>query len=106
MSERVQGWVNYKQIKIKKMTTKAKMLYTRKELLDLKTKSLKRLQEGKLTKKQEVDIEELLKTIDEILDAMKQPTDNTGWKKAWEIIINIIGIGLPFLIKTLLNKNK
>lgn len=88
------------------MTTKAKMLYTRKELLDLKTKSLKKLQEGNLTKKQEVDIEELLKTIDEILEAMKQPTDKTGWQKTWEIIINILGIGLPFLIKTLLNKNK
>ena len=48
------------------MTTKKRMLYSRKELLDLKTKSLKRLQEGKLTKKQQVDIEELLKTIDEI----------------------------------------
>ena len=31
------------------------MLYSRKELLDLKTKSLKRLQEGKLTKRQEVE---------------------------------------------------
>ena len=82
------------------------MLYSRKELLDLKTKSLKRLQEGKLTKKQEVDIEELLKTIDEILEVMKEPKDKTGWKKVWGIIINIIGIGLPFLIKTLLNKNK
>lgn len=88
------------------MTTKKRMLYSRKELLDLKTKSLKRLQEGKLTKKQEVDIEELLKTIDEILEVMKEPTDKTGWQKAWEIIINILGIGLPFLIKTLLNKNK
>ena len=88
------------------MTTKKRMLYSRKELLDLKTKSLKRLQEGKLTKKQQVDIEELLKTIDEILEVMKEPTDKTGWQKAWEIIINILGIGLPTLIKTLLNKNK
>lgn len=82
------------------------MLYTRKELLDLKNKSLKRLQEGKLTKKQKVDIEELLKAIDEMLEAVKQPTDKTGWQKAWKIIINILGIGLPYLIKTLLNKNK
>ena len=37
------------------MTTRKRMLYSRKELLDLKTKSLKRLQEGKLTKKQQVD---------------------------------------------------
>ena len=88
------------------MTTKKRMLYSRKELLDLKTKSLKRLQEGKLTKKQQVDIEELLKTIDEILEVMKEPTDKTGWQKAWEIIINILGIGLPYLIKSLLNKNK
>ena len=88
------------------MTTKKRMLYSRKELLDLKTKSLKRLQEGKLTKKQQVDIEELLKTIDEILEVMKEPTDKTDWQKAWEIIINILGIGLPYLIKTLLNKNK
>ena len=88
------------------MTTKKRMLYSRKELLDLKTKSLKRLQEGKLTKKQQVDIEELLKTIDEILEVMKEPTDKTDWQKVWEIIINILGIGLPFLIKTLLNKNK
>ena len=86
------------------MTTRKKMLYTRKELLDLKTKSLKRLQEGKLTKKQKVDIEELLKTIDEILEVMKNPTDKTDWTKVWEIIINILGIGLPSLIKTLLNK--
>ena len=71
------------------MTTKKRMLYSRKELLDLKTKSLKRLQEGKLTKKQQVDIEELIKTIDEILEVMKEPTDKTGWKKAWEIITNI-----------------
>ena len=70
------------------MTTKKRMLYSRKELLDLKTKSLKRLQEGKLTKKQVVDIEELLKTIDEILEVMKEPTDKTDWQKAWEIIIN------------------
>ena len=82
------------------------MLYSRKELLDLKTKSLKKLQEENLTKKQQVDIEELLKTIDEILEVMKQPTDKTGWQKAWEIIINILGIGLPYVIKTLLNKNK
>ena len=88
------------------MTTKKRMLYSRKELLDLKTKSLKRLQEGKLTKKEQVEIEELLKTIDEILEVMKEPTDKTGWQKAWEIIINILGIGLPFLIKSLLNKNK
>ena len=88
------------------MTTKKRMLYSRKELLDLKTKCLKRLQEGKLTKKQEVDIEELLKTIDEILEVMKKPTDKTDWAKVWEIIINIFGIGLPYLIKTLLNKNK
>ena len=88
------------------MTTKKRMLYSRKELLDLKTKSLKRLQEGKLTKKQEVDIEELLETIDEILEVMKNPTNKTDWKKVWEIIINILGIGLPFLIKSLLNKNK
>ena len=38
------------------MTTKTRMLYSRKELLDLKTKSLKRLQEGKLTKKQQLYI--------------------------------------------------
>ena len=82
------------------------MLYSRKELLDLKTKCLKRLQEGKLTKRQKVDIEELLKTIDEILEVMKKPTDKTRWQKALDIIINILGIGLPFLIKTLLNKNK
>ena len=30
------------------MTTKKRMLYSRKELLDLKTKCLKKLQEGKL----------------------------------------------------------
>lgn len=88
------------------MTTKAKMLYTRKELLDLKTKSLNKLQDEKLTKKQEVDIEELIKTIDEILEELNKPTNKTGWSKVWEIIINILGIGLPFLIKTLLNKNK
>ena len=35
------------------MTTKKRILYSRKELLDLKTKSLKRLQEGNLTKEQE-----------------------------------------------------
>ena len=88
------------------MTTRKRMLYSRKELLDLKTKSLKRLLEGKLTKKQVVDIEELLKTIDEILEIMKQPTKKTNWQKVLEIIINILGIGLPYLIKTLLNKNK
>ena len=88
------------------MTTKTRMLYSRKELLDLKTKSLKRLEEEKLTKKQQVDIEELLKTIDEILEIMNKPTDKTDWQKAWEIIINVLGIGLPYLIKTLLAKNK
>ena len=88
------------------MTTKKRMLYSRKELLDLKTKSLKKLQEEKLTKKQQVDIEELLKTIDEILEVMKKPTDKTDWKKVWKIVINVLGIGLPYLIKTLLNKNK
>ena len=88
------------------MTTRKRMLYSRKELLDLKTKSLKRLQEGKLTKKQQVDIEELLKTIDEILEVMKNPTDKTDWQKVWEIVINVLGIGLPYLIKTLFNKNK
>ena len=30
----------------------------------------------------------------------------TDWAKVCEIIINIFGIGLPYLIKTLLNKNK
>ena len=88
------------------MTTKKRMLYSRKELLDLKTKSLNKLQEGGLTEKEKTDIEELLKTIDEILEVMKQPTDKTSWDKAWEIIINILGIGLPYLIKTLLAKNK
>ena len=88
------------------MTIKKRMLYSRKELLDLKTKSIKRLAEGKLTKKQEVDIEDLLKTINEILEIMEKPKDKTEWAKVWEIIINILGIGLPYLIKTLLNKNK
>ena len=88
------------------MTTRKRMLYSRKELLDLKTKSLKKLQEGKLTKRQQVDIEELLKTIDEILEVMKKPTDKTDWAKVWEIVINVLGIGLPYLIKTLSNKNK
>ena len=37
---------------------------------------------------------------------MKNPTDKTDWAKVWEIIINIFGIGLPYLIKTLQNKNK
>ena len=37
---------------------------------------------------------------------MKKPTDKTDWQKVWEIVINILGIGLPYLIKTLLNKNK
>ena len=83
-----------------------RLAMTRKELLDLKTKCLKKLQDEKLTKKQEVDIEELLKTIDKILEVMKNPTDKTDWTKVWEIIINILGIGLPYLIKTLLNKNK
>ena len=54
------------------MTAKKRVLYSRKELLDLKTKCLKKLQEGKLTKKQQEDIEELLKTIDEILEVMKK----------------------------------
>ena len=80
------------------MTTKKKMLYSRKELLDLKTKCLKKLQEGKLTKKQQVDIEELLKTIDEILEIMKEPTDKTEWAKVWEIIINILGIGFLLIV--------
>ena len=88
------------------MTTKTRMLYSRKELLDLKTKSLKRLQEGKLTKRQQEDIEELLKTIDEILEVMKKPTNKTDWQKVCEIVINVLGIGLPYLIKTLFNKNK
>ena len=39
------------------MTTKKRMLYSRKELLDLKTKSLKKLQEGKLTKRQKVTLD-------------------------------------------------
>ena len=59
-----------------------------------------------MTGKQQVDIEELLKTIDEILEIMNKPTDKTDWQKAWEIIINVLGIGLPYLIKTLLAKNK
>ena len=88
------------------MTTRKRMLYSRKELLDLKTKSLKRLQEGKLTKKQQVDIEELLKTIDEILEVMKMPTKKTVWQIALEIIKNLLGIGQPFIIKTLLKKIK
>ena len=62
------------------MTTRKRMLYSRKELLDLKTKSLKRLQEGKLTKKEQVEIEELLKTIDEILEVMKKE-----YKKATQL---------------------
>ena len=88
------------------MTTKKRMLYTRKELLDLKTKSLEKLKDVKLTKKQQVDIEELIKTIDEILEELNKPTNKKDWSKVWEIIINILGIGLPYLTKTLLNKNK
>ena len=88
------------------MTTRKRMLYTRKELLDLKTKSLEKLEDVKLTKKQQVDIEELIKTIDEILEGLNKPTNKTDWAKVWEIIINILGIGLPYLIKTLANKNK
>ena len=67
------------------MTTKKRMLYSRKELLDLKTKCLKKLRDEKLTKKQQVDIEELLKTIDEILEVMKKPTDKTDCSyRDWE----------------------
>ena len=68
------------------MTTKKRMLYSRKELLDLKTKCLERLQKGKLTKKQQVDIEELLKTIDEILKIMNEPTDKTDWAYGFQLV--------------------
>ena len=61
------------------MTTRKKMLYSRKELLDLKTKSLKRLQEGKLTKKQQVDIEELISSIVLISSSMSTCCFNKIW---------------------------
>ena len=57
-------------------------------------------------KEQDRLLKEQQKTIDEILEVMKNPAEKTDWKKALEIIISILGIGLPFLIKTLLNKNK
>ena len=82
------------------------MNMTQEELMELKIKSLKKLEDPNLSSDEIEEIENLINVIDKALEELNKPSTKTGSAKVWEIVINLIGLGLPYLIKLLQTKNK
>ena len=75
------------------------------QLMELKIKSLHKLEDKNLTDDEVEQVKELINVIDKALEELKNESTKTDWSKVFEIIINILGVGLPYLIK-LLSTNK
>ena len=77
---------------------------TQQELMEVKMKSLKKLEDPNLSIDETEEIKNLINLIDEALEELSKPSSKTGWARVWEIVINLIGLGIPYLIKLLQNK--
>ena len=72
---------------------------TQNELIEVKMKSLKKLEDPNLSSDETQEIEKLINLIDKALEELKEPSTKTEWERVWEIVINLLGLGLPYLIK-------
>ena len=79
---------------------------THNELMEVKLKSLKKLEDPNLTEDEAQEIENLINLIDKALEELSKPSTKTGWARVWEIAINLLGLGVPYLIKFLLTNKK
>ena len=89
------------------MKKKDKQFYmTESESLEVKQKSIQKLEDKNLTDDEVQEIEELINLIDKALEELSKPSTKTGWARVWEIVINLFGLGLPYLIKFLQTNKK
>ena len=79
---------------------------THNELMEVKLKSLRKLEDPNLTEDEAQEIENLINLIDKALEELSKPSTKTEWARVWEIIINLLGLGLPYLIKFLQTNKK
>ena len=79
---------------------------TQNELMEVKMKGLKKLEDPNLTSDETQEIENLINLIDKALEELSKPSTKTEWARVWEIIINLLGLGLPYLIKFLSTNKK
>ena len=79
---------------------------TQNELMEIKMKSLKKLEDPNLSSDETQEIENLINLIDKALEELSKPSEKTGWARVFEIIINLLGLGLPYLIKFLMSKKQ
>ena len=79
---------------------------TQQELMGVKMKSLTKLEDPNLSNDETQEIEYLINLIDKALEELSKPSTKTGWARVWEIVINLFGLGLPYLIKFLLTNKK
>ena len=79
------------------------------QLIELKMKSLHKLEDKNLTDDEVEQIKDLINYIDKALEELekeKKESTKTDWAKVFEIIINILGVGIPYLIKFLQTNKK
>ena len=76
------------------------------QLMELKMKSPHKLEDKNLTDDEVEQIKELINVIDKALEELSKPSTKTEWARVWEIIINLLGLGLPYLIKFLSTNKK
>ena len=79
---------------------------TQQELMEVKMKSLKKLEDPNLSSDETQEIENLINLIDKALEELSKPSTKTEWARVWEIVINLLGLGLPYLIKFLQTNKK
>ena len=79
---------------------------TQQELVEVKMKSLKKLEDPNLSSDETQEIENLINLIDKALEELSKPSTKKEWARVWEIVINLLGLGLPYLIKFLQTNKK
>ena len=79
---------------------------THNELMEVKLKSLRKLEDPNLTEDEAKEIENLINLIDKALEELSKPSTKTEWARVLEIIINLLGLGLQYLIKFLSTNKK
>jgi len=79
---------------------------TQNELIKVKMKSLRKLEDPNLSSDETQEIENLINLIDKALEELNKPSTKTGWARVLEIVTNLLGLGLPYLIKLLLTNKK
>ena len=82
------------------------MNMTQKELMEVKMKSLRKLEDQNMSNDETQEIENLINLIDKALEELNKPSTKTGWAKVWEIAINLLGLGIPYLLKFLITNKK